>query len=187
MKFQFQDVWMSMLAYTTLLSPDEIVEALNENGFPCQMINLQWAESASPNDPNPLWNSFRMIGPEQDASSERALIDVGLFPANVPEVARCLNLLKQRVAEQPVCEERSNVLAMLEEAKYVAQSIKVGGNLEAASELEFGLHCCLGFPPEPDEGVSLWTISHAQSLGFATESELLLKFEDQEYSRLAGV
>lgn len=177
-EFQYVDVWMSLLAYSTLLTPEEMAEALNENGFDCQASNVQWKDEK-------VWSSFRLTGPEIP-DQEQVAIDVNLFPATYDVAVKGVEFLKQRVQRQSVCEERSNVLQMLEDAKFVAQTIKVAGDFEAAAELEFGIHCCFGFPVEPEEGVSMWAISNEETLGFATESELLLKFEDPAYRTLVA-
>jgi len=175
-EFHYVDVWMSLLAYSTLLTPEEMVEALNENGFECQASNIEWKDEK-------VWSSFRLSGPAVP-DQEQVALEVNLFPATYDVAIKGIGYFKERVERQSVCEERSNVLQMLEEVRYIAQTVKVAGDFEASAELEFGVHCCFGFPVEPDEGVSTWAISNEDTLGFATESELLLKFEDSAYRNL---
>jgi len=174
MEFRRSQVWMSLMDYQTFPTPNEIVEALEADGFECQL------EADDTVDEH--WKSFWLLGPEETK------IQVLRFNIDENDQAKqCLEVLLPEVEKEPVCEERDQVLEMLQEAKFIVQSVKFGvADSETASELEFGLHRCLGFPVDPDEGVSMWLLHNDGVVGFANEGDILLRMQSKSYNQWSG-
>lgn len=171
MEFYRSNVWMSLIDYQTFPTIEQIVEALDADGFECQFE----AEGAA--DEN--WSSFCLLGPEDSK------IQIQRFSVEQEVQAKdCLEVLLPEVERQPVCEERDQVLEMLQDAKFIVQSVKLrDSQSEAAGELEFGLHRCLGFPVDPDEGVSMWLLHNDGMVGFANEGDILLRMQSKSYNQ----
>lgn len=148
--FEYFDVWMTLLPELPVWKPDEFVQALHEQGLDVEVVERTEA-------PELPWGKVAF-------ASDNATVECFLYSSCEPAASIFLEQLQETLPSShslPIAVSDS-----LSCVRYIAQTIKTGGDFETAAELEYGVNCCLAFQEERSKNQALWFMQNGPQMAF---------------------
>lgn len=171
MSFQKKQIWMSLIGFQTLLSPEEIVDVLAEHDLKAELADGE-AQSGFP---------WKMMKFQSQGNVASVIVHCELFSAEEKEVSEYLSKLTEMLPADDKNYQR--IRKVIDNCQFIAQTTKYGTHFEMAAELEYALQSCFCYSKVPDEGEGLWLLHSEKALAVAKGEDILMQMDPAAYDR----